>query len=64
MLRFFSYSVVKLPEATQISMMVDHVKEMTVKESCEYSEYGLFEHLLFFFFFLLDAIKVRAATLR
>ena len=29
-----SYSVVKLQQTTQMFMMVDHVKEMTVKKSC------------------------------
>ena len=33
-------------------MVVDYVKEMTVKKSCEYSEYGSFEHLLFLFVFV------------
>ena len=28
-------------------MIVDFVKEMTVKKSCKYGEYGSFEHLLF-----------------
>ena len=27
--------------------MVDHVRNMTVKKSCNYVEYGPFEHLLF-----------------
>ena len=26
--------------------MVDYVKKMTVKKSCKYGKYGLFEHLL------------------
>ena len=30
-------------------MMVDYVKEMSVKKSCKYGEYGLSEHLLFLF---------------
>ena len=30
-------------------MMVDYVREMTVKKSCKYGRYGLFEHLLFLF---------------
>ena len=30
-------------------MMVDYVKEMTVKRSCNYGNYGWFEHLLFLF---------------
>ena len=28
-------------------IMVDYVREMTVKKSCKHDEYGLFEHLLF-----------------
>ena len=28
-------------------VMVDCVREMTVKKSCKYGEYGSFEHLLF-----------------
>ena len=38
-----SQSVVKLPEATQM-FMFDYVKEMAVKKSCMYGEYGLYEH--------------------
>ena len=30
-------------------VIVDYVKKMTEKKSCEYGEYGLFEHLLFLF---------------
>ena len=30
-------------------VMVDYVREMTVKKSCKYGEYGLFEQLLFLF---------------
>ena len=33
--------------------MVDYVREMTVKKSCEYGNYGSFEHLLFLFQFWL-----------
>ena len=28
-------------------MMVDYVREMTVKKSCKYSKFGSIEHLLF-----------------
>ena len=28
-------------------VMVDYVREKTVKKSCKYGEYGLFERLLF-----------------
>ena len=31
-------------------MMVDYVREMTVKKSCKYGQYGSFVHLLFLFF--------------
>ena len=34
--------------ATELFMMVDYVRKMTVKTSCEYGEYESFEHLLFF----------------
>ena len=30
-------------------VMVDCVREMTVKKSCQYCEYGSFEHLYFLF---------------
>ena len=43
------YSVVKLHEATQIFMMVVSVREVTVKKSSNYGEYGSFQHLLFLF---------------
>ena len=33
-------------------MMVEYVREMTAKKSSRYGEYGSFEQLLFFFFFL------------
>ena len=41
----FSRSDVKLHEAAQIIVMV--VREMTVKKSCKYGEYGSFEHMVF-----------------
>ena len=31
-------------------VMVDYVREMTVKKSFKYAEYGSFEHLLFLFY--------------
>ena len=34
--------------ASQMNMMVDYVRKMTVKKSCKYGEYGWFEHLLSF----------------
>ena len=65
-------SVVKLHEAAQMFMIVDYVREMTVKKSCKYKEYGSLGHLLFllfllllFFFYLLVhefSIKVRASS--
>ena len=30
-------------------VMVDFIREMTVKKSCKYGDYGSFEHLLFLF---------------
>ena len=33
-------SAVKLNEATEMFMMVDYVREMTVKKTCSYGEYG------------------------
>ena len=43
-----SHSLVKLPKATQMFVMVDYVREITVKKSCKNGEYGSFEHLLLF----------------
>ena len=37
--------------------MVNHVREMTVKMSCGYCEYGLFEHLMFLFYVARDGSK-------
>ena len=31
-------------------VVVDYVRQMTVKKSCKYGKYGLFEHLLFLLF--------------
>ena len=44
-----SHSVVNLHEATQMFVMVDYVREMTVQKSSKYGNYGSFEHLLFLF---------------
>ena len=44
-----SHSVVKLQETTRMFAMVDYVRNMTVKKSWKYAEYGSFAHLLFFF---------------
>ena len=44
--------VVKLCEATEMFMMVDCVRQMTVTKSCKYGEYGWFECLLFLFYVL------------
>ena len=32
---------------TLMFVMVEYVREMAVKKSCKYGEYGSFEHLLF-----------------
>ena len=40
-------SVVKLYEATQMFLMVNYVRQITVKKSCRYGEYRLFQHPLF-----------------
>ena len=32
-----------------MSVLVDYVREMTLKKSCKYGEYGSFEHLLLLF---------------
>ena len=50
-LNFCSHSVVKFHEATQMFVTVDYLREMTVKKSCKYGEYGSFEHLHFLFSF-------------
>ena len=42
-----NHCVVKLHEATQVFMMVDYVREMTVRRSCKYGEYGSLKHMLF-----------------
>ena len=43
-------------------MIVDYVREMTVKKSCKYGEYGLFGYLLLcfggIFFFLVFVVVV------
>ena len=39
-------------------LMVDNLKEITVKKSCKYGEYGSFEHLLFFFTNCLNIVKI------
>ena len=36
-------------EATQMLLMVDCEREMTVKRFCKYGEYGSFVHLLILF---------------
>ena len=55
-LNFCSHCVVKLCEATQMLVMVDYVRKMTVKKSCKYGEYGSFEHSLFLFSFICKSI--------
>ena len=42
----------------QISMMVEYVREMTVKESWKYGKYGSFEHLLFLYVFLISSWEI------
>ena len=42
----------QLHGVTQIFVMVDYVKEVTVEKSCKYGEYGSFGHLLCLFFFI------------
>ena len=42
-----SHFVVMSHEATQLSVTVGYVREVTVKKSCKYGECGYFEHLLF-----------------
>ena len=47
-----SHSVVKLHETTEMLMMIEYVRKMTVKMTVKklhtYDEYGLFEHLFSF----------------
>ena len=40
----------KLHEASPLFVIVDYVREMTMKNSCQYGEYGSFHHLLFLCF--------------
>ena len=40
-------------EAIQMNVMTDYVTEMTLKKSCKYCQYGLFEHFLFLGLFCL-----------
>ena len=42
-------SIVKWHAVANSFVMVDYVREMTAKESCQYGEYESFEHLLFLF---------------
>ena len=59
-LNFCTHFVVNVHEATQLFMLVDYLTEMTVKKSCEYDEYGSFEHLLFLFLrYCYDVLYVR-----
>ena len=52
------YSVVKLHEATQMFLVVDYVRKMTVKKSCKCGEYGSFYHLLLVFFITIIIIII------
>ena len=45
-----SHCMVELHEAAQMFVKVDYVREMTVKKSCKYGEYGSFEYLFLLFF--------------
>ena len=54
-----SHSVVKLHEATHMFMMVASVREMTLKKSCNYGEYGSFLHFLL----LLQYVNAQASTI-
>ena len=38
-------------------MMVDYVREMTVKKSCKYGEYGSFEHLVLLLLLLISSLN-------
>ena len=42
--------VIKLHEATQIYVVVDYVRDMTVKKSCKCGKGGSIEHLLFLYY--------------
>ena len=44
-------------EAAQMFVMVEYVKNMTMKKFCKYGEYGLFEHLLFLFIGIIGPIN-------
>ena len=47
----FSRCAVKLHEATRMLVIIDCVREVTVKKSFKYGECGSLKHLLFFPFF-------------
>ena len=42
----FSDSVIKLHVATEMIVIVDYVRDMSVKKSCKYGEYGLLSSAL------------------
>ena len=48
-----SYSVIKFYEATQMFPIVDYVREMIVKKSCKYGNWGSYEHFLFLYLWCL-----------
>ena len=56
-----SSCVVKLHEATQMFMMIDYVRKITVKKYCKYGKYELFEHL--FFLFVGTVVLIITATI-
>ena len=41
-----------LHEATQMLVMVDYVRKMTVKKSCKNGKYGSLEHFIYWFLFV------------
>ena len=50
-LELVQHSDVNLHEATQMFMVIDYVREMTVKKSCRYDEYRSLGRLLYLFYF-------------
>ena len=50
----YSHFVVELHEATEMLVMVDYLRGMTVKKSCKYDKYGSFRQLLFLFIHMIN----------
>ena len=44
-------------------VMIDYVRKISVKESCKYGEYRLFEHLLFLFNYCFFSMLVSWLTM-